>query len=108
MDTEEAFKYGKMLPTPILYRRKMDACRLYFSKECSRKEAQARTNLTDNQMKKAVQKWRRGRLTGFYTDKRGAHKKKRMILDKQNIKWFAEYGGQNPSKGLDELRSQFC
>jgi len=65
-------------------------------------------NLIDNQMKKALQERRRGRFTGFYTDKRGAHKKKGMISDKQNIMWFAEYVGQNPSKVLDELRSQFC
>jgi len=56
------------------------ARRLYFVYGHSRSDARTKTNLTANQMRKAISCWNQRKYLGKYQDGRGSYTKQNMLL----------------------------
>ena len=97
----------RLKPVVQLNWKKMSACELYLNKSLSRKEARDRSLLSENQMKKALQEYRKGKLNFLKNDNRGSHKKLSKILTEQTIDWFAELLNKNANCDMANLRCQF-
>lgn len=94
-------------PIPALTKLKIFACELYLKYGESRELARLTANLTENQMRKALENYRAGRYSQPFKDDRGMHKKANMIVLDDNVNWLANHAKKNTSKSIADIKEDF-